>query len=379
MTAARPSWIRQAKLFPIRSHILYCGARTVILQRYILRELVVAFLFSFAAVLFICLVGMIFQSLRFYVGVGLDVVAETLPTAIAYMAPWALVIAICAATTVTYARMAADNELNAMATAGIHPMRTFLPAFLFAAALSGASYLLHEIVGPQSHYQRRRMIRESVVFLLQTPPPGNQTIKVGQYTLGYTNYKDGVMERPVVIENRPDQRFEYHAESGQIRFESDGVPVLTLRNGEGWYETPEGMGRLQTRDEITIRLEIEGLDQRPKGPKDMSSAELREYIKVAQRRKKLAARTEYYMRIARTVSPFFLVLACMPIGILTRKGSRMAGLGAAMPPFILYLVASMLSEGLGERGRVHPMAAAWLADGVLLLAFLPLFWKVYRR
>lgn len=351
----------------------------MILQRYIFRELVVAFLFSFAAILFICLVGMIFQSLRFYVGVGLDVVAETLPTALAYMSPWALVIAICAATTLTYARMAADNELNAMATAGIHPARMFVPAIVFAALLSGVSYLLHEVVGPQSHYQRRRMLRESVLFLLQSPPPGNQTFKIGQYTLGYTNFKDGLMERPVVVENKGTQRFEYHAESGQLRFDRD-APVLTLRNGEGWYETADGMVRLQTREDITIRLELEGMDQRPKGPKDMSASELKEYAKtVESKRKRLAARTEFYLRIARSASPFFLVFACMPIGILTRKGSRMAGLGAAMPPFILYLVASMLSEGLGERGRVHPIFAAWLADGLLLLFSLPFLWKVYRR
>ena len=353
----------------------------MILQRYILRQLGAAFLFTFAAMLFICLVGMIFQSLKLYAGVGLHVVAQTVPTALAYMAPWALVIAVCAATTTVYARLSADQELDAVLVSGIHPLRIFLPAILFAAGIGAVSFLIHDVAAPYAHYRRRIMIREAVLFLLQSPPPGHQTFDIGKYTLSYTNFSGGVMERPIVLDNSErNSRYEYHARSGHFQLVNGEMPIIILQDGEGWEETSEHHNRITGKGDITITLDLERLDQKPKGYKDMSASEMRELLKTDLSPKLRAeVQTERYARFAWTASPLFLVLLCIPIGVLTRKGSRMAGLGAALPPFLLYLVCTLLGEGLGKRGQLPPIGAAWFAEAVLLACAVPLLAKVYRR
>jgi lipopolysaccharide export LptBFGC system permease protein LptF len=189
------------------------------------------------------------------------------------------------------------------------------------------------------------------------------------------------MERPVLLWlSGNGRRYECHARSGTIRFREGEPPVIVLRDGEAWVEQDGRRERVQAGSDISVTLEIEGLDRRQRGPKDMSSAEIRDYIPNApSKRKKAEARTEYYRRLSGTLSPLFLVLLCVPIGILTRKASRMAGMGAALPPFLLFLVFALLGQGLGERGRVSAAFGAWMADAALALAAVPLLWRVARR
>lgn len=355
-----------------------CLVRTV--QRYVLRELAISFALCFAVILFLCLVGMIFQSLRIYAGVGLNVVAESVPSALAYMTPWALITSLCAATTLVFARLSSDQEIDAMALGGISPYRLLLPAIFFAGILCGISHLVHEKAAPWAYRSRQVMRRESILFLLQSPPPGNQTHRLGRYVVGYTNYTGGEMQRPIVVDLRdPENRKEHYAESGRFELPAAKAPEFILRNCEIWEEKPGHSIRVGGRGELRIPIELGDFDPHTKGIKDMSSRELLERASATPTQGRAEALTEYHLRRARTVAPVFLVLLCLAIGILTRRTSRMAGLAAALPPLLLYILCSMLGEGLGRKGPLSPAAAAWLADGVVFGISLPLLFKVMRR
>ena len=69
----------------------------------------------------------------------------------------------------------------------------------------------------------------------------------------------------------------------------------------------------------------------------------------------------------------------VPIGIFVRKGSRLAGLGAAVPPLLVYFVAFLVFRGMGEQGTVSPLVAAWAPDAILAVAAAVLLWKACRK
>jgi lipopolysaccharide export system permease protein len=86
-----------------------------------------------------------------------------------------------------------------------------------------------------------------------------------------------------------------------------------------------------------------------------------------------------HMRYAQALAPLLLVLVAVPIGILVRKGSRLAGLGASLPPLMIYLVTFFIFQGLGEKGRVNPFVAAYAADTFLAVLAVILMIGVARR
>ncbi len=353
----------------------------MILSRYIFRELFFAFVFTFVVILFICMVGLTFKSSRLSAGAGLAMVGQSVPMALAMLAPWVILISISTATILVYGRFSAEHEFDAMAMAGIAPAKVIAPALLFSIVLCFGSFFLHEYAAPWSHLHQRIMVRQSIVHLLKSPPPGNQTFTIGPYMLGYTHFRDGEMKRLILIDgHEPNHRLVYTAEAGRFDFEDPTTPRLILRNSELRGEGPEKAGGMKGEGEIRIELDISSLKRRRKGTKDMSSAELLEHARTTPSEKRRRnAMTQYYTRHALTLGPAFLVLLCAPIGILIRKGSRLAGFGSAVPPFLLYLLCTLVGRALGEGNHLPPLVAGWLPDIAMVLVATPFLWKAFRR
>ncbi len=361
----------------------------MILQRYIFRELVAAFLLVFIPITFIALVGMLFQILKLVPSTGFSILLEAIPIAVVYMAPWVLALSTCTAATLVYGRMAAENELDAVVTSGIHPRRLFTPVVVFGLLLCAISFALATLGSPRARHHRRILLRKSLLLILQSPPHGNQTFKVwGKYTLSYVNSEDGVLERPVVVEVVSDGVMrESFAKSGRVVLSNDQAPEIILVNGEVWETTPTSTHRLSGQGDVRVRFEIENLYARSQVPAEMSNRELRaeaKRIRNQERKDRDYERldqlySEYQSRYARGAAPMFLIAICAALGVFVRKGSRLAGLGVSMPPFLVYVVADLFFHSLGNQGRVSPLVSAWAPNAILASIGALLVWKVWRR
>ncbi len=354
----------------------------MILQRYILKDLLLNFLFSFVVVMSLGLVGMIFQGLRAFEGLGLDLLTRLTPIAAGSLAPWALLLSSCAATTLVYGRLAAENEINAMRMSGIHANRMMAPAFLFCLLLSAASYALNEYAAPAAHFGRRLLVRETVLTILRLPPPGRQRFTLGKYTLSYADYQNGRMERPYLLAFGPGGlEAEYRAVSGTVAVEPGKEPRIVLSRCSYTRHDEKGNKIEGTADsDLTIPLEIEDITRADKRPDDMSQEELRDLARqTPEPKRRAAALTAYHTRYARALAPMFLVLVSVPIGIFVKRASRMAGLGAALPPLIVYFISFFLFQGMGEKNRLDPVLSAWAPDAILLALAAVLIVGVYRK
>ena len=102
-------------------------------------------------------------------------------------------------------------------------------------------------------------------------------------------------------------------------------------------------------------------------------------VRVDEPDERVEISTILHTRISQSAAPFLLVLVSVPIGIFVRRGSRLAGLGASLPPLLTYFVLFFVFKGMGEKGRVEPVVAAYLPDAALLLLALCLLGLVYRK
>lgn len=354
----------------------------MILQRYVLRELAVSFAFTALAVMAVCLLGTMFQLFRAFEGLGLELILRIAPVAAGYVAPWALLVASCTAATLVYGRMAADNEVDAVRLSGVHTARILSPAVLFGLALGGLSWAVHEHAAPAAHFARRKMIRESVLTLLKLPPPGPQRFSIGPYKLSYADYREGRMERPALVKyNRNRMEVEYYATQGRVQIEEDRPPRLILsRPTARHYDAGGNVAQMTADGDVPVDLEIAEVYETDKRPDDMTRGELWDlHGRTTDARKRRAILLTLHSRTAQAAAPLLLVLVAVPIGILVKRGSRLAGLGAALPPLLLYFVAFFVFQGVGDKGRIPPAAAAWAPNGILLAVAAALLAGVFRK
>lgn len=354
----------------------------MILQRYILKELLLNFAFAFVVVMALGLVGMTFQGLSAFEGLGPGLLLQLIPIAAGSLAPWALLLASGAAATLVYGRLAAENEIDAMRMSGLHANRMLAPAILFGLLLTAAGYGVNEYAAPAAHYSRRLLVRESILSVLQVPPPGRQRFVLGRFTLSYADYRNGRMERPYLIAFAEGGiQAEYRAVSGAVLVEPDKPPRIVLSRCSYTHFDPKGnKTEGSAESDLTIPLEIEDITRAVKRPPDMRQQEILALARETRDpRQRAVALTAWHTRFARSAAPMALILVAVPIGIFVKRASRMAGLGAALPPLLTYFVLFFVFQGMGEKGRIHPAVAAWAPDAVLALAAAVLAGRVYRQ
>jgi len=370
----------------------------MILQRYILRELGVTFALSFVAIVSVCTVGIIFQTFRSYEGMSFGFILRLAPMALTQMSPWAMIVSACLTATLVYGRLSADNEIDAIRTSGIHVSRIVVPAVLFGLVLSCAAFFIHGEAAPRARFARRALIKETLLLVLRHPPEGRQNeLKIGGANrLSYADTAEGRLIRPALLVLNTDAKkgprgvpvFMYFSREGRIDVPEDGPPSLTLVDGAFLQFDPKRLvadpGRIRSegsfqRDEV-VPFELEDIFKQRRGAADMPTHELGQYrLQPTDPNRVNEANTEYHGRFARSLAPLVLVLLCAPIGIFVKKGSRLAGMGAALPPMLAYIVLMVAGEGAASKGQIDPPIATYGSVGLLALVALVLLWRVVRR
>jgi lipopolysaccharide export LptBFGC system permease protein LptF len=353
----------------------------MILQRYIFRELLASFLFAFLAVLAVCIIGTMFQVFRAFPGLGFTVLATALPLATGAMASWVILVASSTSSTLVYARLAAENEITAMRACGVHTARILAPALLLGLLLAGAAYPLNETVVPWTRQHRKVVFRQSTVEALKSPPPGNQDFSVGSFRLRYTDFRDGQMINPTITRMKNFLVvMDYYAPSGRIQPSTENFKVIMMKP-RYWRLTEKGQKEfVSAENEVSIEIPYE--DYESSGPQmvDLPAAKLWDvYFRSSDRLQRNQALLILHTRYASSMAPLLLVMVAVPIGILVKKGSRLAGLGASLPPLMIYLVSFFAFQGLGDKGRVHPLVGAYAPDLFLSVLAALLLAGVGRR
>lgn len=355
----------------------------MILQRYIFRQLVVMFLSLFVVCMAVCLVGMTFKLFRHIQVIDIEWLGRMSILAAGYVAPLVLVFSCCPATTLVYGRLAAENEIDAMRMTGLHANRFLAPAVLFGILLVVAAYVILEYANPAARNGQRKARRETALFLLKLPSSGkNLRIRLGRYyLLSYMDYRDGRMMGIDLTRRGPDGlEEEYQAVSGYAVIEEGEVPRIYLSKPSITRYTEGREVRLTWENDYPIPLDIGDLSGGPKRPEGLTREELKTaLIHERNPRKRSEIQTIYYTRFAQSLAPLLLVLSSVPVGVFVKKASRLAGLGAALPPLLIYLVTFFVCKGMGEKGLLDPFVAAFLPDAVLAVMATVLLSLVYRK
>ena len=128
-----------------------------LIHRSIFLELVKVFLLAFVALTgLLLLAGLVAEATRN--GLGPTQILAAIPLLLPSLMPYILPTTTLFATCVIYGRLANDNEILALRSAGVHIRHAMWPVVLLGALVSAATFALYIDVIPYTHYLLRTQL-----------------------------------------------------------------------------------------------------------------------------------------------------------------------------------------------------------------------------
>lgn len=284
------------------------------------------------------------------------------------------------------ARLAEDNEIDALQAAGVSLRRLGRVFVMLAAVLAVFSVLLFGYLQPYSRYAYR------AVFYALTHVAWNATVEEGaflQVGRGYTLYADKVegerLSGVFVDRRREGRETVTTAETGTLGLNVAGdTLLLTLHNGTHIRTRDDGSHRVMAFDNLMLDRAFnpssEPFRQRGDSAREMTLSELTEAWQSPNPPDDVAKlKSEFNARLARAVSILFLPLLALPMGIAAKRSQRGRGMAVAAVVLALYHHLLQLGESLGDMGAVPPALGLWLPCAAFGLGCGVLFFMTGRN
>lgn len=355
-----------------------------IIDRYLLRSLLVPLAYCFTAFTMVYIVFDLFNNLGDFVN-GKAAAAEIaqfylmlIPCSLIYIVPVSLMLAVL----YSLATLTKNNELTAMRSCGVSLLRLMAPYLAVGFIASLLVTVANETVGPYSAYWTKLFIRAQkyenkmdvyvAKLLAMRNDRERRTWMITEY-----NTLTCEMKGIEVIQHRPDgmDQTKYFASSGRWLSGRWWFRDVTIQNYDD-YGFPRGApSREPTREmsELTetpedFLKEVKNPDF-VKGDNILSASELLGYI---ERHRTLSRETirrilvDFHSRLAMPWAAMISTLIGIPIGTLTGRRGAFRGILTCLILFFSFWVLISLGLWLGKNGWLPPLLAGWMPVGLFI-------------
>jgi lipopolysaccharide export system permease protein len=356
-----------------------------IIDRYILKEIMVPFGIGMGGFTFIFLVSKLFRITEMIVdkgvpvGYAIQLFLCLIPAFLVFVTPMAFLLGILTA----LARLSADNEIIALKTSGVGLYRMSPPIiFLSLATFLFTAFLVFYAVPWGS-----KNFRETLFQLAGTTAKLDVDERIFNATFGdlviYVNKVspgERILEGVMIYDERdPQTNSTIIARKGYlIPDPAEKKLVLHLSDGSiHAQEAQEGKGKTYrtinfNAYQFTISLQEEMEKERKRAKvkmleKEMSIADLRDKIKRFQEQGKniRPQLVELHFKFAIPFGALIFGLVGLPLGIQRTRSGRSWGFVLCAGIFLLYYVLYTIGKDLGVSGIISPFWAAWLPNILL--------------
>ena len=356
------------------------------LQRYILRELLAAFLLLFAIVTAVVGAGLLLQFLHRAPQIGLIAIAKGLPYVLPVAFPITIPLAFLVACLLTYGRFADDNEFTALRMGGVHPWHAVAPAVVVGAVLSMGTVFLNTDVLPWAELGQREILKDQVQRIITALEEGSATVVPLGKASGLSaegRDADGAFRAARISTGGGEEG----RRAGPVGLFSGGE--IVARRAWLWLDDERDalIIRLQDAvsvqgdvtvefDDTTIAVDLDRLvgasaREEAKSESLMTAEELRYNMARPSPDdvQNLEYAAELWHRIAMGLAPLVFGFLGAPLGLWSARGSRgsafLLALVVALP---VYYPLLRLGENLAREGTLPPAPALLLGDVLLLAA-----------
>lgn len=348
--------------------------RPIILDRYLFREFVYAFVAVIAFCALLLLVASIFdrfsEILEF--GAPMSTVAtfflSALPGQLMQIVPIAAMLAVL----FSVGSLARTNEVLAMLTSGVHALRLSLPILFGGVLIVIGTFTMNEYVVPP--LERTSQIYE---LMLENRDTRKITMNANVFVRGETDWfymarvysnAEKQMIRPTIVNLSPDHstvklRIEGDSATFIENNPADKSSLWLFENPRTWEFDQWGNLTTHTIETTSQTLSLEAdlptiLAQQAK-PEEMNYHQLKKRVEILQARNQPTQdiRTDLLRKITFPVGILVVMMIGFSYAIKSRAGTAMRIIGIGISWAVAYYLVNALLQALGRAGTISPAAA----------------------
>lgn len=351
----------------------------------------------------------------------LSVIPLLIPSTLPYTIPATTLFATC----IVYGRLAADNEVLALKSAGIHMSQVIWPAVFLGLIASGATFGMYVDAIPSTHHHLRTRFLEDVEEFLYSTLRREGCIRHPKinYEIHVKRVDGRKLHDAIFYRRDPNGKgFDVIASAREAELLVDkkrGQILVHMRHCHINSQNAQDNGYLQDKF-WPVDLPKELSDPIKHSPREMTWQELHDHReRLSQERDKFGADivthqaainqgtapphfqeavrnfrmarefcgnqirsidTEFQMRPALAVGCLCFVLVGCPVGIwFSRSDYLSAFITCFLPVVLIYYPLLLCGINFSKAGRVDPIVALWTANALMAVIALALFRRLLRN
>ena len=357
-----------------------------ILDRYIVRQFMVSFLFGLIAFLLIFVLVDAMEHLDDFIDahaplkIVIDYYIAFMPEIIKLMTP----VAVLLGSLFVIGRLSTNSELTAMKSSGVSLYRVLSPFLVVAFLISFASVYLNGWVVPRANAKKYNIERTVLNRGNEISSRMNIFFQEGPRRIVSVNYFDpqANVASHVSIQDFADsdmtvlvRRFDAPRMNwiGSIST-SNAIPIpgWTLVNG-AMREFEDGTQHISFFDTLRIgklSLTPADIEKKQRKPDEMEYGDLKEFIQNQERAGQDVSRwlVDFHSKLSFPFASVIMVLFGVPFASARPRSGLALGFGISTAVTFIYLAFMKVSQVIGYNGDVNPLLTAWLANLIFLAA-----------
>ncbi len=350
-----------------------------ILDKYIFREVVLAFIFGICAFSAVFIgSGTLFRIAQYITDYGASVasVLKIFVYGLPGIVIWTFPMSMLLATLLTFGKLSSSSEITAMKSCGVGFSRIAAPAVLLGIVVTIGAIAFNEYVVPWANNAYNNVLYYEI--------RGN-TEKKSQEHIVLKEFTEGRIHRLVYAR-------EYNSETQKMMgvtmqdFNREGKVQLvenaeyaewngnlwTLHNGIIYTISETGSNHTMRFDSQTLPVNANPVQivREQKSPEEMSMKELKAQIQIMRTQyvdtNKLE--TELYQRFSVPMASLIFALIGVPLGLQPTRNSSSKGFALSVLIIFVYYAIMTLSNAIGRGGILPPAYAVWIPNIIGLTA-----------
>jgi len=365
-----------------------------ILDRYIIRQFLIAFLFGLLAFIFIFIIIDMMEKLDDFIDAQapastvVQYYIASIPDIVKLMIPVAVLLSALFVT----GRLASQNELAAIKSSGTSLYRIMAPFLIVTFIICFASIYLNGWLVPYANQKKFYIERAHLNRSTQPTVRYNILFQEGRTRIVSINYYDSQAKcaRQISIQDFDSTditilRHRYDALQMQwIQPNGDDIQkgswVLTHGTTRSFLDTTQMLASFDSLRIGKLSLTPSDIEKKQRTPDEMDYYELREFIANQQRAGQDVARwlVEYHFKLAFPFASIIMVLFGVPFAASRPRTGAALGFGIATAVTFIYLGFMKASQVFGYNGDLNPLFTAWLANIIFLAAGIANLFRVQK-
>ncbi len=204
------------------------------ITRYVLSELLKVFLVTLAGMTALMLIaGVAQEALRQGLGIEpiLKLIPYAIPNALRFAVPGTILFAVCS----VFGRMSASNEITALKSLGISPVKVIIPALILAFLISLVGVWMNDLAVSWGRKGMQRVVVQSIEQIAYGLLRTQRSYSNQRFSINVKRVEGRKLIRPTICLRSSDGELptEVTAMEAELRLDSDkGVLSIALTNGQ---------------------------------------------------------------------------------------------------------------------------------------------------